>query len=63
MTTSSAHPTKPPAQEPFKHLIEEYRHRAQQVTCTCGWQGSTASPDGRTSDWKAHVTEHRDPKR
>lgn len=51
-------PRRPPgrADEPFRHLIDEYRHREQTVICTCGWSGSSASPDGRTSDWKDHLT-------
>ena len=44
---------------PLKHVIEEYKHRAQTVTCACGWHGSTSSPDGRPSEWTAHVTENR----
>ena len=38
---------------PFKHVIERYVHRARQVTCTCGWQGS--SLDGAADGWKAHL--------
>jgi hypothetical protein len=51
-------PRRPPgrADEPFRHLIDEYRHRDQTVVCTCGWSGSSASPDGRTSEWKDHLT-------
>jgi hypothetical protein len=54
-------PRRPPgrADEPFRHLIDEYKHRTQTVTCTCGWQGSSASPDGRTSDWKDHLSATR----
>jgi hypothetical protein len=47
----------PPA--PRKHVIEEYRHRAQLVVCTCGWQGSTAAAPGGTSAWAKHVSENR----
>jgi len=54
-------PRRPPgrADEPFRHLIDEYKHQSQTVTCTCGWQGSSASPDGRTSDWKDHLSATR----
>ncbi len=48
-----------PETVPFKHVIEEYRHRAQLVTCVCGWQGSTASPLGERSDWATHVRESK----
>ena len=43
--------------EPVKHVIEEYRHRLRQVTCTCGWQGS--SLEGDPAGWKAHLAETR----
>ncbi|HEY6057219.1 MAG TPA: hypothetical protein VIV06_04265 [Candidatus Limnocylindrales bacterium] len=56
--TGSAHPVRPRPQP--AHVIEEYRHRAQTITCTCGWHGSCASPDGRTSDWKTHLAEMRE---
>jgi hypothetical protein len=50
-------PARPDA--PRRHVIEEYRHRAQTVTCACGWHGSTAPlPDG-TSDWSKHVSANR----
>ena len=54
-------PRRPPgrADEPFRHLIDEYKHQTQTVTCTCGWQGSSASPDGRNSEWKDHLTATR----
>ena len=48
----------PPADE-RKHVIAEYRHRSQEVTCVCGWIGSSAMPDGRTSDWSRHVAAAR----
>jgi hypothetical protein len=47
-----------PAQ-PVKHVIAEYKHRAQTVTCECGWHGSTATNGMRPSDWSAHVAAHR----
>jgi hypothetical protein len=54
-------PSRKPAPEPDprRHVIAEYRHSAQQVTCVCGWVGSSESPDGRTSDWSRHVTAGR----
>ena len=42
-----------------KHVIDEYRHKAQTVTCLCGWHGSTATVLGETSDWATHVKENR----
>jgi hypothetical protein len=51
-----------PGSEPVKHVIDEYKHRLQQVTCVCGWQGSSASNDGGlTSDWKTHLASTRPP--
>jgi hypothetical protein len=38
-------------------VIADYRHREQQVTCVCGWIGSSQSADGRTSNWSRHVAE------
>jgi len=53
-------PLSRPAETPRKHVIEEYKHKAQTVTCVCGWHGSTlAQPDGRPSDWTAHVNANR----
>jgi hypothetical protein len=48
----------PPVDE-RKHVIAEYKHRDEQVTCTCGWVGSSASPDGQPSAWTRHVAEGR----
>jgi hypothetical protein len=48
-----------PAPEPKKHVIAEYVHRTQTVSCDCGWVGSSESPDGRTSDWSRHLAENR----
>jgi hypothetical protein len=52
---------RPPlvADPPFKHVIAEYKHRAQTVTCVCGWHGSTAPQPGGSSDWSAHVAANR----
>ena len=53
-------PRRPtPAVDERKHVIAEYRHKSQEVTCVCGWVGSSESPDGRTSDWSRHVTAAR----
>jgi len=45
--------------EPIKHVIAEYKHRAQTITCVCGWHGSTTSPDGRRSEWTDHLAAFR----
>jgi hypothetical protein len=42
-------------EEPLKHVIDQYVHRLQQVTCVCGWQGSSSTNDGQTSEWTAHL--------
>ncbi len=47
-------------EEPLKHVIDEYRHRAQQVTCVCGWHGSTAAQYGEKSAWDLHKAEFRE---
>ena len=49
--------------EPLKHVIDEYKHKTQTVTCMCGWQGSSAATNGQQSDWSAHLLEMRGPKR
>lgn len=50
-----------PEPEIFKHVIANYIHRVQEVRCTCGWVGSSASPDGQGSDWRVHLTATRSP--
>jgi hypothetical protein len=60
---NSRPPVKPAIPEPFKHVIDEYKHQAQTITCTCGWHGSSASPDGRGSEWTQHLFEVRGKKR
>ena len=40
--------------EPLKHVIDEYRHRDQLITCVCGWHGSSAAPLGERSAWDQH---------
>ena len=51
------------AVEPFKHVIDEYKHQAQTITCTCGWHGSSATLDRGGSEWTAHLIEVRGKKR
>ncbi len=48
---------------PFRHVIAEYRHATETVTCTCGWTGSSATTDGRNSPWSLHVAANRPAKR
>jgi hypothetical protein len=51
---NSRPPVKPAvANEPFKHVIDEYKHQAQTITCTCGWHGSSATIDRGGSEWTA----------
>lgn len=54
-------PLKPPEARdaPVQHVIEQYRHKAQLVTCVCGWQGSAASEMGAPSPWTKHVRESK----
>jgi hypothetical protein len=55
-------PVRRPAMDPEakrRHVIAESRHRLKQVICECGWLGSSAMPDGRTSEWSRHVAENR----
>jgi len=62
---NSRPPLKPatPVAEPFKHVIDEYKHQAQTITCTCGWHGSSATIDRGGSEWTAHLFEVRGKKR
>lgn len=61
---NSRPPVKPvAANEPFKHVIDEYKHQAQTITCTCGWHGSSATVDRSGSEWTAHLIEVRGKKR
>jgi hypothetical protein len=50
-----------PADAMFRHVIDQYKHRAQEITCTCGWRGSSASPEGQPSEWKQHLAATRPP--
>ena len=43
----------------LRHVIADYKHRAQRVICVCGWQGSTATTPGQPSEWNAHVAANR----
>lgn len=47
------------ADQPLKHVIAEYKHRARTVTCVCGWHGSSATVDARPSEWSGHVAANR----
>jgi hypothetical protein len=62
MSSGTMRPPRPSAQpvnEPLKHVIAEYKHQAQTITCVCGWHGRSSSPDGRTSEWTAHLAANR----
>jgi hypothetical protein len=59
MTVPLRQGATPRPAEPLKHVIAEYKHQAQTITCVCGWHGSSASPDGRSSEWTAHVAANR----
>jgi hypothetical protein len=52
-----------PDEAPIKHVIAEYKHRAQTITCVCGWHGSSApietSGPNRGSEWTAHLAANR----
>jgi hypothetical protein len=50
-----------PPEPPPKHVIDEYRHRTQTVTCVCGWQGSSSEANGRPSEWSRHIAANREP--
>ena len=52
-------PRTPPEDAPFRHLIARYTHRVRAVECTCGFNGSSASPDGKPSEWDRHIKENR----
>lgn len=49
----------PDPNAPLKHVIDEYQHRQQLVTCVCGWHGSTASALGDRSAWDDHKAAFR----
>jgi hypothetical protein len=43
------------AEEPFKHVIAEYRVREHHVTCVCGWSGNAPGKVSSPDDWNAHL--------
>jgi hypothetical protein len=62
MSNGTMRPPRPaakPADEPLKHVIAEYKHQAQTITCVCGWHGKSSSLDGRTSEWTTHLAAFR----
>jgi hypothetical protein len=54
---------QPLVDQPLKHVIETYRHQAQEVTCVCGWHGSTAGDFGGPSPWTLHVRQFKTARR
>lgn len=60
---NNGRPVAPDPDAPLKHVIEEYHHRAQLVSCVCGWHGSTASANGERSPWDDHKAAFRTGKR
>lgn len=58
-TSGSAGSSRIDKEPPLKHVIDEYKHRTQTVTCVCGWRGSTATLDKGPSDWSQHVAANR----
>ena len=58
-TMRPARPSARPVNEPLKHVIAEYKHQAQTITCVCGWHGGSLTTDGRTSEWTAHLAANR----
>src|SRR4029079_14682896 len=45
--------------EPLRHVIDEYKHREQTITCVCGWHGSCATNSTGGSDWTPHLNQFR----
>jgi hypothetical protein len=43
------------ADEPFKHVIAEYRVREHFVACVCGWSGNAPGKVSSPDDWNAHL--------
>jgi hypothetical protein len=60
---NQARPPAPDPDAPLKHVIDEYRHREQLVTCVCGWHGSTSTLRGERSPWDEHKASFRVPRR
>ena len=48
---------------PPEHVIDQYRHAVQRVTCVCGWQGSSVGVMGGPSPWTLHVRQFKAGKR
>lgn len=63
MSLPSRQPSGVPDNLPLKHVIAEYKHRDQTITCVCGWHGSSAPIEGpgpnRGSEWTAHLASTR----
>jgi hypothetical protein len=59
VTFNNARPRVPAPDAPLKHVIEEYRHVDQKVTCVCGWEGSSATVFGAPSPWTQHVRDSK----
>jgi hypothetical protein len=49
--------------EPLRHVIDQYKHREQTITCVCGWHGSCAPGDRGASPWTEHLAQFRTKKR
>jgi len=45
--------------EPLRHVIDQYKHREQTITCVCGWHGSCAANSTGGSDWTTHLNQFR----
>ena len=45
--------------EPLRHVIDEYKHKDQTITCVCGWHGSSATNATGGSDWTTHLNQFR----
>lgn len=45
--------------EPLRHVIDQYKHREQTITCVCGWHGSSATNSTGGSDWTTHLNQFR----
>ena len=43
----------------FRHVIDQYKHREQTITCVCGWHGSSATNATGGSDWTTHLNQFR----
>ena len=43
----------------LRHVIDQYKHREQTITCVCGWHGSCATNSTGGSDWTTHLNQFR----